>query len=118
MAYAHLNELKRLRDTNGCVPLERLHDVYLEHAIFNVEDDEAYFAVEAEGKFWAIIGEVRGDSSSGKFIGQHYGVNQVYGFDHRDSAIACCLMIGINDAGHGESINKRVVEASAWIKAY
>jgi hypothetical protein len=118
MAYAHLNELKRLRDTNGTVPLDRLHNVYLEHAIFSVSDDEAYFVVEAEDQYHAIIGAVQGVSKEGKFWGTHFVVNQVNTFTFRDAAILCALNIAMNDAGGSDSKSDRVREAAPYVSTW
>jgi hypothetical protein len=122
MAYAHLNDLRILRDHAGekdyQFDLSYLHDVLLTHADFHVEDDEAYFVVEAEGKFHAIIGEIRGDSSNGEFMGTHFAVNQIHEFKFRDSAIACVLTICTNDSGGPDCIHEKVRERAPYVKNY
>jgi hypothetical protein len=118
MAYAHLPELKRLLDTSGCVPLDRLHDVYLQGAIFAVSDDEAYFVVEADGMYHAVIGAVQGTSKEGKFWGTHFIVNQINTFTYRDSAIACALCIAVNDSGGPDSTSDRPKEIIPYLCNY
>jgi hypothetical protein len=122
MAYAHLGDLMVLRDHAGEKDYEFDLSYFREHilkgATFVVEDDEAYFVVESGGKFHAIIGEIRGDSSSGEFVGSHFAVNQIHEFKYRDSAIACVLTICTNDSGGPDCIHEKVRERAPWVKNY
>lgn len=121
MAYAHLEELKYLHSVAGtkeCVTLEYFHDVLLQGVVFAVSDDEAYFVVEGEDQYHAIIGEIRGDSSSGTFWGTHFAVNRVESFTWRDQAILCVLNCAINDAGAADSRSERVQACAPYVTSW
>jgi hypothetical protein len=120
MAYAHLGDLMVLRDHAGEKDYEFDLAYFREHvlkgATFVVEDDEAYFVVQSGGKFWAIIGEIRGDSSNGEFVGTHFAVNLIHGFKYRDSAIACVLSLATMDSGGDDCIREITRERAPWVK--
>jgi hypothetical protein len=124
MAYAHLNDLKILRDHAGekdyQFTIEYFHNVLLQGAIFAVSDDECYFVVEAEGQYHAIIGEIRGEMTAGgptgMFAGSHFAVNMIETFTYRDSAIACVLAIATNDSGGVDGLREMTRERAPWLK--
>jgi hypothetical protein len=112
MAYAHLQELKRLRDTAGTVPVELFRSRYLDGAIFAVSEDECYFVVEAEDQYHAVIGAFSVDDE-GRLT--FFMVNQIESFMWRDQAILCALNFAINDSGGAESIRERVIACAPYV---